>query len=197
MKNQIEIVNHQVVDDTDISRSERKRTDSFRFDVFGIIAEFFCCQSRGVKTLDVSDLQNQILRFRLFDIDIIIRRTLQYTLLTGLLVFVYFGLVIILQNIYASFSSQQSPIIIVISTLVIAALFNPLRIRIQDFIDRRFYRKKYNAEKALADFASTARDEVEMDKLTAALLDVMEQTLQPETTVLLLKNIERSTSGER
>ena len=138
-----------------------------------------------------------ILRFRLFDIDIIIRRTLQYTLLTGLLVFVYFGLVIILQNIYASFSSQQSPIIIVISTLVIAALFNPLRIRIQDFIDRRFYRKKYNAEKALADFASTARDEVEMDKLTAALLDVMEQTLQPETAVLWLKKIGRSSSDER
>lgn len=138
-----------------------------------------------------------ILRFRLFDIDIIIRRTLQYTLLTGLLAFVYFGLVVSLQNIYASFSNQQSPIIIVISTLVIAALFNPLRIRIQNFIDRRFYRKKYNAEKALADFASTARDEVEMDNLTRALLDVMEETLKPETAVLWLNKIEGSTSDER
>ena len=138
-----------------------------------------------------------ILRFRLFDIDIIIRRTLQYTLLTGLLAFVYFGLVVSLQNIYRSFSNQQSPLIIVISTLVIAALFNPLRIRIQDFIDRRFYRKKYNAEKALADFASAARDEVEIDKLTGALLDVMEETLQPETAVLWINKIDGSTSVER
>lgn len=138
-----------------------------------------------------------ILRFRLFDIDIIIRRTLQYTLITGLLAIVYFGLVVSLQNIYAFFSNQQSPFIIVISTLVIAALFNPLRIRIQDFIDRRFYRNKYNAEKALADFASTARDEVEMDKLTGALLAVMEETLKPETAVLWLNKIEESTSDEQ
>ena len=93
-----------------------------------------------------------ILRFRLYDIDIIIRRTIQYTLLTGLLAFIYFGLVVSLQNIFASFSNQQSPFIIVVSTLVIAALFNPLRIRIQDFIDRRFYRNKYNAEQTLVHF---------------------------------------------
>ena len=138
-----------------------------------------------------------ILRFHLFDIDLIIRRTLQYSLLTGLLAFVYFGLVIVLQNIYTSFSNQQSPIIIVISTLVIAALFNPLRIRVQDFIDRRFYRKKYDAQRALAQFTQTARDEVEIDVLQAELLRVVKETLQPETAVLWLKKIERSTSDER
>jgi hypothetical protein len=128
-----------------------------------------------------------ILRHQLFDIDIIIRRTLQYALLTGLLAFVYFGLVIILQNIYASFSNQQSPIIIVISTLVIAALFNPLRIRVQDFIDRRLYRKKYNTERVLAQFAATTRDEVDIGKLTDALLSVIEGTMQPEKTSIWLK----------
>jgi hypothetical protein len=138
-----------------------------------------------------------ILRHQLFDIDIIIRRTLQYALLTGLLAFIYFGLVIILQNIYASFSNQQSPIIIVISTLVIAALFNPLRTRIQDFIDRRFYRQKYDAQQILAQFTQTARDEVEIDVLQAELLRVVQETIQPETAVLWLKKIERSTSHEQ
>jgi hypothetical protein len=138
-----------------------------------------------------------ILRYRLYDIDVIIRKTLQYGVVTVLLLLVYVGSVVLLQSLVENLTGEQSPIVIVISTLAIAALFNPLRSRVQDFIDRRFYRKKYNAEKALADFASTARDEVEMDKLTAALLGVMEETLQPETAVLWLKKIERSTSDER
>jgi hypothetical protein len=131
-----------------------------------------------------------ILRHRLFDIDIIIRRTLQYALLTGLLILVYFGLVITLQNIYASFSNQQSPIIIVISTLVIAALFNPLRMRVQDFIDSRFYRSKYDAQKALATFAATARDEVDMDNLTMETLRVVEESLQPESISIWLNSVD-------
>jgi hypothetical protein len=75
----------------------------------------------------------------------------------------------------------------VLSTLAIAALFNPLRIRVQDFIDRRFYRRKYNAEQALTQFAATARDEVDMDKLTVALLDVVRETMQSESLSLWLQ----------
>jgi len=128
-----------------------------------------------------------ILRYRLFDIDIIIRKTIQYTLLTGLLASIYFGVVIILQNIFVSYSNQQSPVIIVVSTLVIAALFNPLRNRIQEFIDHRFYRKKYNAEHALAQFAATARDEVALDQLHAAVIQVVEETMQPEYVSLWMQ----------
>jgi hypothetical protein len=128
-----------------------------------------------------------ILQHHLWDIDVIIRRTLQYSVLTGLLALIYFGLVVVFQTLFSTISNQQSEIFIVISTLVIAAIFNPLRNRVQAFIDRRFYRKKYNAEQALAQFALTARDEVDMDKLTAALLGVVEETVQPETVSLWLK----------
>ena len=121
-----------------------------------------------------------ILQHHLWDIDVIIRRTMQYSVLTGLLALIYFGLVVVFQGLFSTLSNQQSEIFIVLSTLAIAALFNPLRRRVQDFIDRRFYRKKYNAEQALAQFAAVARDEVDMDKLAAALLGVVEETMQPE-----------------
>jgi hypothetical protein len=128
-----------------------------------------------------------ITRYRLFDIDVIIRKTLVYGLLSLLLGLVYYGGVTLLQGLLSDLSNQQSPFSIVISTLVIAALFNPLRRRIQDFIDRRFYRKKYDAEKALAKFAAAARSETDLALLTAELVHVVQDTLQPEGLSLWTK----------
>jgi hypothetical protein len=97
------------------------------------------------------------------DIDLIIRRTLQYSLLSGLLALTYFGLVVVLQGVFTAVTGQSSPVVLVLSTLAIAALFFPLRKRVQDFIDKRFFRQKYDAAKTLADFAATARDETDLD----------------------------------
>jgi hypothetical protein len=129
-----------------------------------------------------------ILRYRLFDIDIIIRKTLQYTMLTGLLALVYFGSVVLLQSLFESLTGQGSPIVIVISTLTIAALFSPMRQRVQGLIDRRFFRRKYDAEQTLANFSKLARDEVDMQVLTAATLGVVEETIQPVNVSLWLKH---------
>ena len=129
-----------------------------------------------------------ILRYRLWDIDILIRRTLQYTLLTGLLALAYFGGVVVLQAIFSPLTRQtNSPLVTVITTLGIAALFNPLRIRVQNFIDRRFFRQKYNAAQVLVQFAVTARDEVEMEKLAAALQSVVQETMQPDQVGIWLR----------
>ncbi len=129
-----------------------------------------------------------ILRHRLFDIDLIIRRTLQYTLLTGLLALTYFGGVVVLQGLLEPLAgSDQSPLITVVTTLAVAALFNPLRARTQAFIDRRFYRSKYDAELALSKFTAAARNEVDMENLSAALLLVLTETMQPREASLWMR----------
>jgi hypothetical protein len=138
-----------------------------------------------------------VFKYRLYDIDIVIRKTLLYAVLTGLLALVYFGAVIMLQQVLGraglavlprtASPIEQSTLAVVISTLAIAALFTPLRRRIQDWIDRRFYRKKYDAQQVLARFAQTARDETDLDALLAGLVRVVDETLQPEHVSVWLR----------
>ena len=129
-----------------------------------------------------------VLRYRLFDIDIIIRRTLIYAVLTAMLALVYFGSVVLLQQFFRSLTgASQSEIATIISTLAIAALFNPLRHRVQGAIDLRFYRNKYDAQQVLARFAQAARDEVKLEKLTGELLNVVQDTMQPASVGLWMK----------
>ena len=122
-----------------------------------------------------------VFRHRLFDIDIIIRRTLVYGALTALLVLFYFGSVVLLQQIFRTITGASSELAIIVSTLAIAALFGPLRNRIQAIIDRRFYRKKYDAQQVLQEFAKAARDETDLEKLSTELLNVVNETMQPKS----------------
>jgi len=129
-----------------------------------------------------------ILRYHLYDIDFLIRRTLTYSIVTALLLMVYFASVILLQQAVATVTgSQQNELVTVLSTLAIAALFVPLRNRIQNAIDRRFNRQRYDAQKVLNQFATTVRDETDLEKLTGSLIDVVNETMQPRSVSLWLK----------
>ena len=131
-----------------------------------------------------------VLRYRLWDIDLLIRRTLVYSILTVVLTLVYFGSVVSLQELSQLITGQnRSPAATVLSTLAIAALFTPLRRRIQESIDRRFYRQKYNAERVLTDFSAALRDQVELDHLKSSILGVVEETVQPTHASLWLREV--------
>jgi hypothetical protein len=130
-----------------------------------------------------------VLRYRLWDIDIIIRKTVQYGVLTGLLGLIYYGSILLLQGLFTRVTGEESAVALVLSTLLIAALFTPSRRRIQEFIDGRFFRKKYNAQQVLDDFARTAQDEVDMEALQAELLRVVQETMQPESLAVWIKPV--------
>jgi hypothetical protein len=130
-----------------------------------------------------------VLKYRLYDIDLIINRTLVYGSLTGALALVYFGGVTVTQALFRNITGQEQlpQLVIVASTLVIAALFNPLRRRIQSFIDRRFYRAKYDARKILEAFSVRLRDETDLEALNEDLVEVVRETMQPAHVSLWLR----------
>ena len=132
-----------------------------------------------------------ILRYRLWDIDVLINRALVYGTLTATLAFVYAGLVIALQFLLRGFIGQTNTIAVIGSTLVTVALFQPLQERIQRGIDRRFYRHKYDTARTLAAFSTTLRAEVDLNRLSEQLLAVVEETMQPTQVSLWLSSAEQ------
>ncbi len=134
-----------------------------------------------------------ILRYRLYDIDVIVNRTLVYGSLTVSLVAVYIGTVVSLQYVFRTLTGGGSQLAIVASTLVIAALFNPLRRGVQNLIDRRLYRRKYDAQKTLSAFSKKLREETDLEALNAELLSVIRETMQPEHVSLWLRETEKKT----
>ncbi|HEY6287748.1 MAG TPA: hypothetical protein VIX20_18930 [Ktedonobacteraceae bacterium] len=133
-----------------------------------------------------------IMRYRLYNIDVLINRTLVYGALTALLALIYFSLVFILQSLVRALAGQisQTPIVIVGSTLVIAALFHPLRQRIQQVIDHRFYRRKYDAARTVEAFSATLRNELDLSQLREHLITVVQETMQPAHVSLWLRKPE-------
>jgi hypothetical protein len=137
-----------------------------------------------------------VLKYRLYEIDILINRTLVYGSLTVTLVALYFGGIVVLQRMFVTLTGQESTLAVVASTLLIAALFTPLRRRIQSFIDRSFYRKKYDARKTLETFSLKLRDETDLEALNNDLVGVVRETMQPAHVSLWLRP-ETATKGEQ
>ena len=154
--------------------------DSLASDLFGVV---FALSVAGFPvTIGVA-----ILRHRLFDIDIIIRRTLVYGSLTGLLLAIYLGGVVLLQAVFRALTGQTSELAIIVSTLAIAALFQPLRHWLQGVIDHAFYRRKYDAARTLAAFSAHLRDEVDLPTLQQELVGVVQETMQPTSVSLWIR----------
>ncbi len=128
-----------------------------------------------------------ILRYHLYNIDLIINRTLVYGSLTAVLAGLYFSNIVLLQVLFRTLTGQKSQLVVVVSTLAIAALFNPLRRRIQGFIDRSFYRRKYDAVKTLEAFSAKLREETDLDALSGDLIEVVEETMRPTHVPLWLR----------
>jgi hypothetical protein len=137
-----------------------------------------------------------ILKYRLYEIDLLINRALVYGPLTATLIALYFGGIVVLQRLFVLLTGQQSTLAVVASTLLIAALFTPLRRRIQSFIDRRFYRSKYDARKTLEAFSARLRDETDLEALNDELVGVVRETMQPAHVSLWLRP-ETAPKGER
>ena len=136
-----------------------------------------------------------VLRYRLFDIDLIIRKTLVYGLLTGLLTAVYFGSVVLLQSVFRGEGSNS--LTVAASTLLITALFAPLRRRIQTLIDRRLFRSKYNAQVVIERFGGAAQSQANLETLSADLMAVVEETIQPQSGVLWIRQPAETTARAR
>jgi hypothetical protein len=129
-----------------------------------------------------------VLKYRLYNIDLLINRTLVYGALTAVLALIYFGSVVLLQVLFRALTGQESLLAAVVSTLAIAALFTPLRRRIQGFIDRSFYRRKYDAVKTLTVFSAKLRTETDLEALSDDLIEVVEETMQPAYVTLWLRS---------
>ena len=136
-----------------------------------------------------------VLRYHLYDIDLIINRTLVFGSLTATLFALYFGGIVVLQKVFVVLTGQESTLAVVASTLLIAAAFNPLRWRMQRFIDRRFYRRKYDARKTVEAFSAKLRNETDLEALGQDLVDVVAQTMQPEHLCLWLRPDRATTEG--